>query len=106
MTGGRKVTRQKSYKEGKSQRRKVIKAKKQEHEKGGHMKRIMFGERVIASAGYDALCAILELEFTRTGQVSQFYDVAEDVWYGLKYADFPDRYFQRRIRGRYPERRL
>lgn len=70
------------------------------------MDRITFGERVIASAGYDALCAILELEFTRTGQVSQFYDVTEDVWYGLRNADFPDRYFQRRIRGRYLERRL
>jgi len=74
--------------------------------RGSRMKRITFGEKVIASAGYDALCAILELEFTRTGQVSQFFDVTEEVWYGLKNADFPDRYFQRRIRGRYPERRL
>lgn len=70
------------------------------------MYRVTFGERVIASAGYDALRAIMELEFTRTGQVTRFEDVAEEVWYGLKNADHPDRYFQRHIRGKYEERRL
>ena len=91
---------------GKRVKRKIRKAETGNKKRGSCMDRITFGERVIASAGYDALCAILELEFTRTGQVSQFYDVTEDVWYGLRNADFPDRYFQRRIRGRYLERRL
>ena len=67
------------------------------------MKRITFGERVIASAGYDAQRAWLELEFTQTGKISLFMAVPEEVWYGLKNADFPDRYFHRNIRGKYEE---
>lgn len=70
------------------------------------MKRITFGERVIASAGYDALRAVMELEFTQTGNVSRFHNVSEEIWYGLKRADFPDRFFQKYIRGRYEECRI
>lgn len=68
------------------------------------MERITFGERVIASGGYDAQQAVMELEFTRTGQIRQYVGVSEEIWYGLKAADFPDRYFQRNIRGKYEER--
>lgn len=68
------------------------------------MRRITFGERVIASAGYDALRAVMELEFTQTGNISRFLNVSEEIWYGLKKADYPDRYFQTHIRGRYEER--
>lgn len=70
------------------------------------MRRITFGERVIASAGYDALRAVMELEFTQTGSISRFHNVSEEIWYGLKKSDFPDKYFQRHIRGRYEEYRL
>lgn len=70
------------------------------------MRRITFGEKVIASAGYDALRAVMELEFTQTGYVSRFQNVSEETWYGLKNADFPDKYFQKNIRGRYEEHRL
>ncbi|MBO4291647.1 MAG: KTSC domain-containing protein [Lachnospiraceae bacterium] len=68
------------------------------------MNRITFGERVIASAGYDAQKELMEVEFTRTRQIRQFVGVQEDIWYGLKNSEIPDRYFQRNIRGRYAER--
>lgn len=67
------------------------------------MNRITFGERVIASAGYDAQQAVMELEFTQTGEVRRFEGVSEEIWYGLKNSDYPDRYFQRNIRGKYEE---
>lgn len=68
------------------------------------MKRITFGERVIASGGYDAQKAMMEIEFTQTGQIRQYEGVQEEIWYGLKNAENPDRYFQRNIRGQYAER--
>lgn len=68
------------------------------------MRRITFGEKVIASAGYDALRGVMELEFTQTGNISRFLGVSEEIWYGLKMADFPDKYFRTHIRGRYEER--
>ncbi len=68
------------------------------------MQRITFGK--ITSAGYDALRMKLELEFRPTGRIIVFLDVPEEVWYGLKNADSPDRYFQRYIQGRYLEERL
>lgn len=70
------------------------------------MRRITFGSRVIASAGYDALRAVLEVEFTQTGRIQRFYNVTEDMWYGLKRAEFPDRYFQKNIRGCFEESRM
>lgn len=70
------------------------------------MRRITFGGKVIASAGYDALKAVMEMEFTQTGGVTRFYNVSEETWYGLKNAEFPDRYFQKNIRGRYEEHRF
>ena len=70
------------------------------------MYRITFGERFIASAGYDALTMELELEFSQTGQVSLFLDVPEEIWYAFKTADYPYKYFQKNIRGKYEEARL
>ena len=70
------------------------------------MYRCTFGGVVIASAGYDALRRLLELEFTQTKHISLYYDVSEEVWYGLKYARSADRYFQEYIRGKYEEERL
>lgn len=69
------------------------------------MYRITFGERIIASAGYDALRKELEVEFTKTGKVCLFCDVDEDAWYGLKFSDCPDKYFRKCISGRYLEQR-
>lgn len=67
------------------------------------MNRCTFGGIVIASAGYDPQTMQLELEFTQTKEICLFYDVPEDVWYGLKYARSADRYFRDYIRGKYEE---
>ena len=67
---------------------------------------VTFGERLISAAGYDALMMELKVVFTRTGDVCLYRDVSEDVWYGLKFAELPDRYFQKCIRGRFEEHRL
>ena len=70
------------------------------------MERITFGERVISEAGYDAQKAIMEIEFTQTGQVTRFEGVSEEVWYGLRNSENADRYFQRNIRGQYEEQKF
>ena len=69
-----------------------------------HMDRITFGEKLIASGGYDAQMAVMEIEFTQTRRVIQYVGVSEEIWYGLKASYFPDRYFQQNIRGKYEER--
>lgn len=55
----------------------------------------------ICSAGYDALMAILELEFLADGQVWQFYDVPEHVWYEWKRTENAVTFFHMNISGRY-----
>lgn len=60
----------------------------------------------IASAGYDALCAILELEFAHDGQVWRFYDVPEHVWYEWRRSEKTSVYFHTYISGRYVSRQI
>lgn len=62
------------------------------------LKMIMAG---IASAGYDALCAVLELEFLPDGQVWQFYDVPECVWYEWRNTEAAAAFFHTHIAGKY-----
>ncbi|MBP5282343.1 MAG: KTSC domain-containing protein [Lachnospiraceae bacterium] len=70
------------------------------------MKRTVFGEKVIASAGYDPLTRELEVEFARLGEVYLYTDVDEDAWYGLKFADYADTYFRKYIRTKYTGHRI
>lgn len=70
------------------------------------MKRSVFGESIIASAGYDALTKELVVEFTQTNWIVLFNDVPEEIWYGLYDSAVPDDYFRRCIRGKFEERRL
>lgn len=70
------------------------------------MKQIVFGESIIAAAGYDALTKELVVEFTQTNWSVLFVDVSEDVWIGLYDSTCPDDYFRQNIRGKYEERRL
>ena len=60
----------------------------------------------IFSAGYDALCAILELEFLPDGQVWQFYDVPEHIWYDFKKSESADIFFHANIAGQYAARQI
>ncbi len=60
----------------------------------------------ITSAGYDALCATLELEFWPDGQVWQFYDVPEHVWYNWRNTEATHTFFHTNIFGRYAAKKI
>lgn len=68
------------------------------------MQRFRVHSTVIASAGYDALCAILEIQFVINGQICRYLNVPEHVWYGFRMAKSMELYFQRNIMGRYEEK--
>ncbi len=70
------------------------------------MGRYRFGSRMIASAGYDAQCQLLEIEFVNDGQVWQYLEVPEDVWYHFKSMEKPEIYFHNYIKGCYMEQRI
>jgi len=55
----------------------------------------------IASAGYDADTAVLELEFT-SGEVYRYFAVPPSIERGLRSADSAGRFFRERIRDVYP----
>lgn len=68
--------------------------------------RCRFGGVVISAAGYDAQCALLEVEFAQNGQVWQYMDVPEETWYRFKNEEGPDMFFHRHIKGCYSEKRV
>lgn len=68
--------------------------------------RCKFGSMLIASAGYDAQCELLEIEFGHDGQVCQYFEVPEDIWYRFKLEASPELFFHRHIKGCYVERRI
>ncbi len=70
------------------------------------IKKIRFGSEVIVSAGYDAQCQLLEIEFGCDGQVWQYLEVPEDIWYRFKFEVSPEIFFHRYIKGCYVERRI
>jgi hypothetical protein len=55
----------------------------------------------IASAGYDAATAVLELEFT-SGEVYRYFAVPPSVHRALHAADSAGNFFRERIRDVYP----
>lgn len=65
------------------------------------MKKYHLITKAINAAGYDALCATLELELLPDGQILRFYDVPEDIWYALKGESMAESYFNRHIFGRF-----
>lgn len=70
------------------------------------MGRYRFGSEAIASAGYDAQCALLEIEFVRDGQVWQYLGVPEEIWYRFRHETRPDFFFHNYIKGNYMEKRI
>lgn len=48
------------------------------------MRRIQWGNPMIKSAGYDAQQQMLEIEFASDGQIWQFDNVPEDIWYRFR----------------------
>lgn len=61
---------------------------------------------MITSIGYDASQAILEVEFKTNGQVWQYFDVPEYIWYEMESAPSVGKYFHANIRGAYSESRV
>ncbi|HKM34743.1 MAG TPA: KTSC domain-containing protein [Lachnospiraceae bacterium] len=55
----------------------------------------------ISSAGYDAQKQILEIKFSADGQVWQFYDVPEYVWYEWRRVKEMQVYYHTKIFGKY-----
>lgn len=70
------------------------------------MVRCKFAALTIASAGYDAQYAILEVEFAHDGQVWQYLGVPEEIWYRFKKESVPDDFFHSYIQGCYDEKRI
>ena len=73
---------------------------------GVELTRIKTAMDGIASAGYDALYAILELEFIPDGQVWQFYDVPEQVWYAWRNTESCISFFHTNIAGKYRAKQI
>ncbi len=69
------------------------------------MKRSPLPSAAIASAGYDADTAVLELEFT-SGDVYRYFAVPPSVYRGLHDAESAGRYFRERIRDTYPTQQV
>jgi hypothetical protein len=69
------------------------------------MRRESVQSSAVASIGYDAATAVLELEFT-SGDVYRYFAVPPSVHRGLREADSIGRFFQARIREVYPEQRV
>jgi hypothetical protein len=62
------------------------------------MKRVRLASSMIASAGYDALARVLEIEFL-SGAVYQYSDVSLDVYEALLNAPSHGHLFHTRIRN-------
>lgn len=70
------------------------------------MFRYNFAALTIASAGYDAQYAVLEVEFAHDGQVWQYLGVPEELWYRFKREAVPDDFFHGYIKGCFAEKRI
>lgn len=67
------------------------------------MFRCKFTAITIISAGYDPQRALLEVKVARNGEVWQYQDVPEELWYRFKGDRDPDVFFRRYIQGCYAE---
>lgn len=68
------------------------------------MERYSVDSSMAASVGYDPDNLILEIEF-KSGEVWQYLNVPEDVYMEM-IGGSVGKYFQLRIKGQYPERRV
>ncbi len=68
------------------------------------MGRITFGNTIIASAGYNARYALLEIEFSCGGRIVQYMNVPEEIWYRFRCETRPEVFFHRCIKGSYKEK--
>jgi hypothetical protein len=68
------------------------------------MRRVELASTMIASAGYDALTRILEIEF-RSGATYEYADVPETEYDELLASPSKGAFFRQRIQGVFPFRR-
>lgn len=61
---------------------------------------------MITSMGYDFQQAILEIEFKSNGQVWQYFDVPESLWYEMESASSVGKFFHSNIREIFTENRI
>lgn len=66
------------------------------------MERDYVQSSMIASYGYNASLAILEIEFNK-GTVWQYSDVPESVFYEMQGCESYGKFFHANIKGQYPE---
>ena len=68
------------------------------------MRRFWFGSPLIASAGYNAQCELLEVEFVQNGKILQYTNVPEEIWYQFRQERCPEAFFHKYIKGAYREK--
>lgn len=61
---------------------------------------------MILSIGYDASQAILEVEFKSNGQIWQYFDVPEYLWYEMNSNGSVGKFLNASIKGLYSESRV
>lgn len=66
------------------------------------MDRLGIESSMIRSIGYDVDNVILEIEFN-SGEVWQYYDFPESIWYEFSSSDSQGRFFHREIKNQYSE---
>ena len=70
------------------------------------MDRKYIDSTMILSIGYDSSHAILEVEFKSSGQIWQYLDVPEHLWYEMESASSVGKFFNAQIKGTYRENRV
>ena len=70
------------------------------------MERKYIESSMITSMGYDFQQAVLEIEFKSNGQVWQYFDVPESLWYEMESASSVGKFFHSNIRGIFTENRI
>lgn len=67
---------------------------------------LFFHSSVISRACYDAQCETMDLEFAEDDNIYRYYDVPEQIWYDLRWAESAKQYYNKYIRGRYREKKI
>lgn len=70
------------------------------------MERKYIDSSMIVSMGYDFQQSVLEVEFKTNGQIWQYFDVPEYLWYEMESALSAGKFFNSNIRGAYTENRI
>lgn len=70
------------------------------------MERKYIESSMITSIGYDFQQSVLEIEFKKNGQIWQYFDVPENLWYEMESASSVGKFFHSNIKGVFTENRV